>query len=82
VLNTDWFYRRLAPSIIGAMVRVFMQSAKAIDDMIISIARTVMRGAKWVSDHPISGPVIPGPAALVQVIVLIVIMASIYANIK
>jgi hypothetical protein len=59
-----------------------MQCAKAIDDIIISIARAVMRGAKWVSEHPISGPVIPGPAALVQVIVLIVIMASIYANIK
>ena len=80
VLNSDWFYRRLAPSIISSVLAIIMPIVKAVDDLIISVAKTIMRGAKWVSEHPVSGPVIPGPAALVQVIVLVVIVAAIYAN--
>lgn len=82
LLNSDWFYRRLAPSLIGSLVKLAMQLAAAIDKKMIKGANMVMRGAKWISDHPVSGPVIPGPAALVQVIVLIVIIASIYANLN
>ena len=80
VLNSDWFYRRLAPAIISSVLAIIMPIVKAVDDLNISVAKTVMRGAKWVSEHPVSGPVIPGPAALVQVIVLVVIVAAIYAN--
>jgi multicomponent Na+:H+ antiporter subunit D len=80
VLNTDWFYRRLAPLLIKPIVAAFMALAKAIDNLIIAVAGKVMAGAKWIAEHPIAGPVIPGPAALVQVIVLLFIMAVIYAH--
>ena len=80
VLNTDWFYRRLAPALIKPIVAAFMALAKAIDNLIIAVAGKVMAGAKWIAEHPIAGPVIPGPAALVQVIVLLFIMAVIYAH--
>ena len=80
VLNTDWFYRRLAPLLIKPIVAAFMALAKAIDNLIIAVAGKAMAGAKWIAEHPIAGPVIPGPAALVQVIVLLFIMAVIYAH--
>jgi len=80
VLNTDWFYRRLAPAIIKPLVVFFMSLAKSADHIIMMVARKAMAGAKWIAEHPVAGPVIPGPAALVQVMVLLFIMAIIYAN--
>src|SRR6056300_564872 len=71
VLNTDWFYRRLAPAIIKPLVAFFMSLAKSADHIIMMVARKAMAGAKWIAEHPVAGPVIPGPAALVQVMVLL-----------
>ena len=80
VLNTDWFYRRLAPAIVKPLVAFVLSLAKAVDDLVMLLARKAMAGAKWIAEHPVAGPVIPGPAALVQVMVLLFIMAIIYAN--
>ena len=80
VLNTDWFYRRLAPALIRPLVVMVMSLAKSADHALILVANKAMAGAKWIADHPVAGPVIPGPAALVQVMVLLFIMAIIYAK--
>jgi hypothetical protein len=61
-------------------VAFFISLAKSADHIIMMVARKAMAGAKWIAEHPVAGPVIPGPAALVQVMVLLFIMAIIYAN--
>jgi multicomponent Na+:H+ antiporter subunit D len=75
VLNSDWFYRRLAPRIGLPVLRAVMlvwgslvcQLRGFIDAFWLAINR-VMRS-------PVVGPTIPGPAALVQLLLLLVLLA-------
>ena len=75
VLNSDWFYRRLAPCIGLPVLRSVMlvwgslvcQLRVFIDAFWLAINR-VMRS-------PVVGPTIPGPAALVQLLLLLVLLA-------
>ena len=79
VLNSDWFYRRLAPQIGRPLLRGVM--------MVWWSYLSRMRGfveALWfliakLSRSPAAGPTIPGPAALVQLILLFAVLLIGYA---
>jgi multicomponent Na+:H+ antiporter subunit D len=70
VLNSDWFYRRLAPQIgrpvLGAVMlvwRAFLCQMRGFIDSFRFMLERLLRS-------PIAGPTIPGPAALVQLLLL------------
>ena len=79
ILNSDWFYRRLAPWIVLPLLQSGLAMAKSAETAVVSFAQSMMRLSKDISNHPLSGPVIPGPAAVVQVILLAMILAVVYA---
>ena len=79
VLNADWFYRRLAPAILGPVMRAGLSIAGSLDGMVIRSARTLISGARKMVGLPMAGPVVPGPAALVQISLLTILLAIIYA---
>lgn len=78
VLNADWFYRRLAPMILGPVMRGVLRLAQGLDGLVIRSARTIIAGVRYLSHLPMAGPVIPGPAALVQLGVLTLLLILIY----
>ena len=80
LLNSDWFYRRLAPQYIKPQMAQALALSKASDQRLDTALARIIAGAKWIADHPVAGPVIPGPAALVQVLVLLLIIAILYVN--
>ncbi len=79
VLNTDWFYRRLAPIIVRPVISSLLSLAAMLDRIMIKIGTKGINLARIVSSHPVAGPVIPGPAAVVQLALLTMIVAVIYA---
>ena len=79
VLNSDWFYRKLAPWVMIPMIKSGFAIAKMLETTMVTSAQTIFRMTKDLSNHPISGPVIPGPAAIVQVILLAMILVVVYA---
>ena len=80
LLNSDWFYRRLAPQYIKPQMAQILALGKASDQRLDTALARIIAGARWIADHPVAGPVIPGPAALVQVLVLLLIIAILYVN--
>ena len=80
LLNSDWFYRRLAPKRIKLLMVWVLTLCKASDQRLGTALMRIIAGARWIANHPIAGPVIPGPAALVQVLVLLLIIAILYVN--
>ena len=80
LLNSDWFYRRLAAKHIKPLMAWVLTLGKASDKRLDAALARLIAGARWIADHPVAGPVIPGPAALVQVLVLLLIIAMLYVN--
>ena len=79
VLNTDWFYRRLAPACIMPIISMALMLAAKMDQMMMAFCRQVIVCVRWLAAHPISGPVIPGVAAFVQLVLLALILVVAYA---
>jgi multicomponent Na+:H+ antiporter subunit D len=78
VLNADWLYRRLAPMVLGPVLRLGLSIASRLDGIVIETASSLIAGARRIVHHPIAGPVIPGPAALIQLCLLTLLLAVIY----
>jgi multicomponent Na+:H+ antiporter subunit D len=75
VLNSDWFYRRLAPRI----GRPILAAIASVWTSFVTVLRGY-RDALWdlverVMHAPITGPTVPGRAVMVQTILLTVILA-------
>ena len=79
ILNSDWFYRRLAPSLIAPFIRVGFFVALTKERQLVSFGTKLFGISMKLSKHPLSGPVIPGPAAIVQGVLLLMILAVVYA---
>lgn len=79
VLNSDWLYRKLAPKIIMPFVRAGIAIGQGSMLAVVALGGKAVMMARRASDHPLSGPVIPGPASFVQVILLALILAVVYA---
>jgi multicomponent Na+:H+ antiporter subunit D len=79
VLNSDWFYRRLAPWVLKPIFTFGFAFVRSLEAAAIHLAKAIFRLTHKASDHPISGPVIPGPAAIVQVLLLGMVLVVVYA---
>jgi multicomponent Na+:H+ antiporter subunit D len=79
VLNIDWFYRRLAPWVLKPIFSFGFAFVRALEAAVIDLTKAIFRLTRQASDHPISGPVIPGPAAIVQVLLLGMVLVVVYA---
>ena len=79
LLDTDWFYRRLAPILIRPLRSAVFAIAAAAFKLFSDAFKQIMRLSSYIASHPLSGPVISGPAAFVQVILLAMILGVIYA---
>lgn len=79
ILNSDWFYRRLAPSLIAPFIKVGFLMAASKEKQLIAFGTKLFGLTRKLSEHPLSGPVIPGPAAIVQGVLLLMILAVVYA---
>ncbi|MGB1684739.1 MAG: Na(+)/H(+) antiporter subunit D, partial [Candidatus Puniceispirillaceae bacterium] len=75
VLNSDWFYRRLAPQIGRPVLRAVM----LVWGSFLCQMRGFIEAFWFVIDKlvrsPAAGPTIPGPAALVQLILLLAVLS-------
>ena len=78
LLNADWFYRVLAPRIITPLSKLFFSIGAGAFQGLSAGFKASLRFSSYVASHPLSGPVIPGPAAFVQAILLGMILAVIY----
>lgn len=78
VLNADWFYRRLAPMIVAPLVRAFISLASVLERLVVRLGGKLSRASEDFAEHPIAGPVVPGPAAVVQLGLLTLILVVIY----
>ncbi|MGC6485150.1 MAG: Na(+)/H(+) antiporter subunit D, partial [Candidatus Puniceispirillales bacterium] len=78
VLNTDWFYRRLAPMLVRPLVAAFLAGAGAFERAAVALGQRLSRASETLADHPVAGPVVPGPAAVVQLGLLTLILVVIY----
>ncbi len=79
LLNSDWFYRRLAPLLLRPMVVGGLQLGASAANLKLKFGQSLANAAQKLSSHPIAGPVIPGPASVVQVILLGLILGIVYA---
>ena len=79
LLNSDWLYRRLAPTLGRPLLGLALEAAGGANRMLASASRKAVGLAGAMARHPIAGPVIPGPAAVVQLALLTLIVAVIYA---
>ena len=75
VLNSDWFYRRLVPKIGRPALRAvmlvwgsFLCQMRGFIDALWFVIEKLVRS-------PAAGPTIPGPAALVQLILLLAVLS-------
>lgn len=80
VLNSDWFYRRLAPCLVRPCVVAMLRLAVWGEARLVRLSTTILRASSWIADHPVTGPVIPGPAAFVQALVLLLVMIAVYVS--
>ena len=78
VLNSDILYRRLAPMVILPFIRLGITICQGVMRGVVSLGVAVVRLSQGYSSHPLSGPVIPGPASVVQVGLLVLILAVVY----
>ena len=78
VLNSDWLYRRLAPMIVMPLARGFLDVAASLERLAVRLRERLIKASGDISDHPIAGPVVPGPAAVVQLGLLSLILVVIY----
>ncbi len=78
LLNADWLYRRLGPALIGPIINQGLKLGQGGFTLLTRMGQGIARTATKMADHPLSGPVIPGPAAFVQVTLLAMILGVIY----
>jgi multicomponent Na+:H+ antiporter subunit D len=79
VLNSDWFYRRLAPAVGLPIIKVIMTVWHGLVAILAHVRTMVWDAVDLVMDKPISGPTIPGRAVMVQAVLLTIILIFGYA---
>ena len=74
VLNSDWFYRRLAPQIGRPLLRAVMMVWGSFICRMQGFVEAFWFVINKLVSSPAAGPTIPGPAALVQLILLLAVL--------
>lgn len=79
VLNSDWFYRRLLPTVGLPIIRRIMSVWHVLVTILADVRTMIWDAVDLVMDKPISGPTIPGRAVMVQAVLLTIILIFGYA---
>lgn len=74
VLNSDWIYRRLIPRIGSPVLAAANKLSIMGNNIIVSSAKKIMSGTLYVYQHPLTGPVAPGPAAIALLALLMCVL--------
>ena len=74
VLNSDWIYRRLLPRIGSPVLSAANKISVIVNDIIVSSAKKIVIVTLYVYQHPLTGPVAPGPAAIVLLSLLMSVL--------
>ena len=74
VLNSDWIYRRLLPRIGSPLLSAANKISVIVNDIIVSSAKKIVIVTLYVYQHPLTGPVAPGPAAIVLLSLLMSVL--------
>ena len=74
VLNSDWLYRKFAPSIGKPILTVLNKIAEGANTVLISFAIQIMARILYIFKHPVMGPVTPGPAAIALLTLLMSVL--------
>jgi multicomponent Na+:H+ antiporter subunit D len=79
VLNSDWFYRRLLPTVGLPIIRRIMSVWHELVTILAHVRTIIWDAVDLVMDKPISGPTITGRAVMVQAVLLTIILIFGYA---
>ena len=74
VLNSDWFYRRLAPAILRPILRGAFAVWNMFAGRVLALWSYGLDQLERVMHSPITGPVVPGRAVMIQALLLAVIL--------
>jgi len=74
VLNSDWIYRRLIPRMGSPLLAAANKLSVMGNNIIVSSAKKIMSGTLYVYQHPLTGPVAPGPAAIALLALLMSVL--------
>ena len=74
VLNSDWLYRRLIPRIGSPVLAAANKLSIMGNNIIVSSAKKIMSGTLFIYQHPVTGPVAPGPAAIALLALLMSVL--------
>ena len=74
VLNSDWFYRRLAPAILRPILGGAFAVWNMFADRVLALWSYGLDQLERVMHSPITGPVVPGRAVMIQALLLAVIL--------
>ena len=74
VLNSDWIYRRLIPRIGSPVLAAANKLSIMGNNIIVSSAKKIMSGTLYIYQHPVTGPVAPGPAAIALLALLMSVL--------
>ena len=81
VLNSDWMYRRLIPRIGSPVLAAANKLSIMGNNIIVSSAKKIMSGTLYVYQHPLTGPVAPGPAtiALLALLMSVLLLVNLFS---
>ena len=74
VLNSDWIYRSLIPRMGSPVLAAANKLSVMGNNIIVSSAKKIMSGTLYVYQHPLTGPVAPGPAAIALLALLMSVL--------
>ena len=74
VLNSDWIYRRLIPRMGSPVLAAANKLSIMGNNIIVSSAKKIMSGTLFIYQHPVTGPVAPGPAAIALLALLMSVL--------
>jgi multicomponent Na+:H+ antiporter subunit D len=78
VLNSDWFYRRLAPRLAAPLIGGIVALSRGLSQGIKDGRDNVINALENLMHNPITGPTVPGKAVMLQALLLSVILVLAY----
>ena len=74
VLNSDWFYRKLAPRIGKPILLIANKIGEGANAFLIKFTKQFISRISYIYKHPVTGPVTPGPAAIALITLLMCVL--------
>ena len=74
VLNSDWFYRKLAPRIGKPFLLIANNIGVGANAFLIKFTQQFISRISYIYQHPVTGPVTPGPAAIALITLLMCVL--------